>query len=373
MEEVLRGWRRRGKGGGDSHEALSRTLYHVLEAARHQKLSSSQLATNPHFQRFWDHVGRQVPSLSANSAVMCLYNCAQYGYSQDLPLLFSLAKVCRQRVDSLPTKAYGILLWSLVRLDIYQDNMALVEDVVKQFHSQLVSNGQIKPQSFANVLWALASTGTWPDTITASVGDYVSRRAGEFDFHSLSIVLWSLTTSGVSLSEECLEATGTQASLLLRSCQWHTISLIHCCWAFGCAPYYHSSFFSAVADVLLSLPTHSPKVTPRLLSTVAWAFARTSYYHLHLMNHIAGLALAHITSFNSQDLGNLAYAYGQLNHRSEQLLTTISGIMSSRAEMYSNEQACANVTTACLIHKHYPQPLLRRLMSSQRVEGTYNL
>ena len=104
-------------------------------------------------------------------------------------------------------------------------------------------------------------------------------------------MLWSLTTSGVPLSEECLEATGTQASVLLCSNQWHTISVSNSCWAFGCAPYYHSSFFSALADVLLSLPAHSPLVEPRLLSTVAWACARTSYYHPHLMNHIAGLAL----------------------------------------------------------------------------------
>ena len=370
LEGILGNWRKKQKERRDSsrsHDSLTRCLYHVLEAARLQKLSSSQLTQNRHFQRFWDHLRSEVPSMSANSAVMCLYNCAQYRYDEDLALFSTLIDVCSKKVEAIPTKAYGILLWSLCKLEIYQENKALAMDVARLFHSELLSDRQIKPQSFANVLWALATTSTWPHYITDGVTDYVSSRAEEFDFHSLSIVLWSLTSAQLPLSDAFLEAAGARATVFLQS-QVHAISLIHCCWAFGSAAYFHQSFFSALTDRLLSEPVDSSFFTPRLLASGAWACARTGYYHPGLLDRIAHVALANIHRFNSQDLGNLAYAYGQLNHSSDKLLLTISDIISSE-KMSSNEQACANVASACLIHKLYPEALLRRLMSSERVSG----
>lgn len=369
LEDVLDKWRKQEKRGDPfgSHNSLSGCLYHVLKAARHQKLSSGQLMQNPHFQRFWHHLHNEVPSMSANSAVMCLYNCAQYGFIEDLHVFSSLTKVCSNKVQEIPSKAFGILLWSLCKLNLYQQNQPLIKDVVKQFHSELVCDRLIKPQSFANVLWALASTRTWPAYVTEGVTDYVSRRVSEFDFHSLSVVLWSVTSAQLRPPTAFLAATGDRAAALLHS-DFHIISVIHCCWAFGAAAHYHQSFFSAVTNKLLSEPVNSPIFTPRLLSSVVWACARTGFYDSDLLDHVAQAALAKINDFNSQDLGNLAYAYGQLNHSNDQLLLTISEKMSLQ-EMSTNEQACANVANACLIHKLYPEALLTRLMSPERISG----
>jgi hypothetical protein len=240
-----------------------------------------------------------------------------------------------------------------------------VDNVVHRFHSRLLSRKDFKPQTFATVLWVLASSRTWPQFITEEVLKYVPEKVADFDFHSLSIVLWAVTTANLSLSDAFLKAAGDRAALLLLS-QLPVISLVHCCWAFGSALYYHESFFSALTDRILTEPLQSPSFTPRLLSSMAWACARTGYYHARLLDHIAAAAHQCIHQFNSQDLGNLAYSYGILNHPSGQLLTVISQTI-SKPEMAANELACANVAIACLIHRLYPEPLLRQLMCCERV------
>lgn len=272
------------------------------------------------------------------------------------------------KADCIAPKSFGILLWSLYKLGLYQQSEALVNKIVHYFHSQLLAGEEFKPQTFANVLWVLATSRTWPDHITPVVMKYIPQRIGLFDFHSLSIVLWAVTTAGLPLSENLLAAVGDRAAVLLQT-QLPVISVVHCCWAFGSAHYYHKPFFSALKDRILALALHSPVLTPRLLASVAWSCARAGYYEPDLLNHIAAAALTSIHQFNSHDLGNLAYSYGYLNHFSDELLMAISSIMSSRPDMAANELACTNVASACLIHRLYPEALLEKLMSFERVAG----
>ena len=367
LEATLEGWISEGERV-NSQESLTRCLYRCLVAAQKQQVPSDQLLQVPNFRKFWQRLSDEVPLLPANEAVMCLYNCARYGFAEDPAVLSTLTATCLEKVDLIPPRAFGILLWSLCKLELYQANQALVTQVLLRFHSELVPERHFKPQAFANVLWALATTSTWPTSITSRVLWYVSERAADFDFHSLSIVLWSVTRAGLSLSTEFLEAAGDRAALLLNS-QFQVVSLVHCCWAFGSAAYYHQNFFSVLTDKILSEPPRSDLFTPRLLSTVAWACARSGYYHTHLLDHVAHLALSRMHHFNSQDLGNLAYSYGYLNHPSEQLLLAISDKMSSQEELARDELSSANVANACLIHKLYPEALLSKLMSHERVTG----
>lgn len=364
IDKVLGKWRRHK----DSPDSLARCLYHGLKAANAQQLSSLQLADMPEFQSFWQHLCNGIPYMSANSAVMCLYNCAQYNFKVDTAVSAALVDLCLQKFAYIPLKAFGILLWSLYKLNLYKQNPRLVKEVVHHFHSILISRRYFKPQAFANVLWVLASTHTWPESITKDVMEYVPPRVKHFDFHSLSIVLWAVTTAGLPLCNDLLKAAGDRAGRLLQK-QMPVISTVHCCWAFGSASYYHELFFSALKDRICAEPPQSTHLTPRLLSSVAWACARTSYYHAGLLDHIATAALTKLQHFNSHDLGNLAYSYGYLNHSSDKLLLTISQIMSSQPDMIVNELACASVASSCLIHGIYPEKLLSQLMSNKRVDG----
>ena len=366
LEEVLGTWER-NRDSFTSHDFLSQCLYRCLKAASAERLSPSQLMELPRFQSLWRHLCSQVPSMSANTAVMCLYNCAQYDF-RDSPSASLLVDVCLQKSSYIPPRAFGILLWSLHKLRLYQDSQPLVVRVVQRFHSELLSGVQFKPQAFANVLWVLATTKTWPSDITQCVMEYVPQRAGDLDFHSLSIVLWAVTTAGLPASDAFLNAAGDRAAALLQR-QLPVISVVHCCWAFGSASYYHRLFFPALRDKLCAEPLQSPSFTPRLLSSVAWACARAGYYDAGLLDHIAAASLSRLGQFNSQDLGNLAYCYGYLNHRSDKLLLAISRIMSSQLEMAANELACANVANSCLVHRLYPEALFRELLSKERVAG----
>ena len=367
LEGILDNWRK-NMDATLSHEPVARCLYRSLKAASAQQLSPTELVQDPKFQAFWQHLCSEVPFMSTNTAVMCLYNCAQYDFKVDASCFHAIINLCLQKVESVPPKAFGILMWSLYKLDLYKQSQPLVKRVICRFHSMLLSGKEFKPQTFANVLWVLATTHTWPKYITAEVLEYVPQRVGNFDFHSLSIVLWAVTTVGLLLPDSFLRAVGDRAALLLQT-QLPVISLVHCCWAFGSASYYHEHFFSALKDRILAEPPCSNSFTPRLLSSIAWSCARTGYYHSGLLDHISIIALGIIDRFNSQDLGNLAYCYGYLNHASRKLLVAISQIMSSKPEMAANELACANVVNACLIHSIYPEALLSQLMSHDRVAG----
>ena len=306
--------------------------------------------------------------MSPNTAVMSLYNCAKYNFNVDGFSFNDLVSVCLKKVEIIPPKAFGILLWSLYKLDIYHHNQALVSRVVERFRAQLLSGNVFKPQAFANVLWVLASTHTWPLFLTEAVVEYVPQRICHYDFHTISIILWAVTKANLQPSDVFLRAAGDRAASLLPK-EIKTISLVHCCWSFGSASFYHEPFFTSLRDKILSEHECSPFLTPRLLSSVAWACARARYYQAELLDHIAEVSLSKLDQFNSQDLGNLAYSYGYLNHSSNKLLLAISHIMSSQPEMAANELACANVANSCLIHKLYPEPLLSKLMAHQRVAG----
>ena len=384
LDDVLDVWMKREPW--HSHELLTRSLYYSLRAAEYEGLSSAQLLRTPKFQAFWRHLQREVPSMDANSAVMCLYNCAQYGL-EDPSCSSALIDVCLQKSGSIPFKAFGILLWSLNKLNLYHDSQPLVSKVVHHFHMGLLSGVRFKPQAFANVLRVLAATRTWPDHLNQPVMEYVIRYVSDFDFHSLSIVLWAVTTARVPLPGNFTEQTGDESgaggtvasgfmqlagdavATLLKKKELAVISLAHCCWAFGSAALYHEAFFTALSERLCSEPRGSPSLTPRLLSMAAWACARAGYYDKDLLDTIAAVSLTRLHGFNNQDLGNLGYAYGYLNHPSIDLLSAISCMMSSSPQLAAEDQACVLVAMACLIHGIYPEALLEQLMAPERVDG----
>ena len=409
--DVLDSWERQ-RSAFKSHELLTRSLYYILKAAKREGKSPGVLSQNPGFQSFWQYLRAEVPRMEANSAVMCLYNCAQFE-QKDATFFTALLEVCEQQADNIPPKAFGILLWSLHKLGFYEDSQPLVTKIVQRFHARLISEGRFKPQTFANVLWVLATTHTWPPELSQPVMAYVAAHTKEFDFHSLSIVLWSLTAAAVPLPCNFMGlprdragdavadiagqgpgvgmaggvATATQATRsqpaannlmacageavaqLMKSEPLAVISLAHCCWAFGTAPLYHEEFFTTLSQRLQQEPPSSLSLTPRLLSMVSWACARVGYYDSSLLDMIASVALSKLHEFNTQDLGNLGYCFSCLNHPRTDLLSAICKRMSSQPYMVADDQACMLVATACLTHRVYPQELLERLMEPSRIEG----
>ena len=384
LDDVLDVWMKREPL--HSHELLTRSLYYSLRAAEYEGLSSAQLLQTPKFQAFWRHLQREVPSMDANSAVMCLYNCAWYGL-EDPSCSSALADVCLQKSGNIPFKAFGFLLWSLHKLNLYHDSQPLVSKVVHRFHTGLLSGVRFKPRAFANVLWVLATTRTWPDHLNQPVMEYVIRYVSDFNFRYLSIVLWAVTTARVPLPGNFTEQTGDESgaggtvatvfmqlagdavATLLKKKELTAISLAHCCWAFGSAALYHEAFFTALSERLRSEPRGSPLLTPHLLSIAAWACARAGYYDKDLLDTIAAVSLTRLHGFNNRALSNLGYAYGYLNHPSTDLLSAISRMMSSCPQLVADEQACVLVATACLIHGIYPEALLEQLMAPETVDG----
>ena len=366
VPEVLAVWEDH-RGSVYSHNVVRSCLYYSLKAAESQQLSSSELFEVPGFDGFWSHLLGEVPGMSANSAIKCLYNCAQFEFSHDL-LSTSLVDVCTLKSRQIPSVSIGILLWSLKRLNLLSlsSTRSLLTHLIDIFQAKLASGERFKPQSLANILWVLASSGNLSGAIADSVTRSVPRYMSDFDSHSLSLCLWSLTTSGAVLPKPLLESAGCTAATFLRT-ERSVPNTLHCCWTFASAEFYHRTFCDALSGLILGEPKDSALLTPRLLSSVAWTCATVGYFDPALLDCIAARALGSLAHFNAQDLGNLMYAYAQLDHPHGQLVREVTERFVSDEAMLRDDDACVSIAWANLAIGQYPLPLLEHLMEPNRV------
>ena len=366
VDDVLNVWEAH-RGSFHTHNVVRSCLHYSLKAAKNQQLTPVELFQLPRFQMFWQHLTKEVPSMSANTAIKCLYNCAQFDLKHQ-PLALSLVDVCTQKSKSIPPVSIGILLWSLKRLDLFSSSSArpLITYVIDLFHTELCSGERFKPSALSNILWVLASTGNLTRYISNRVTDSLPQYIQEFDFHSLSLCLWSLTTSGATLSQPLLDAAGSAATKFLEE-ERNVQNMVHCSWAFGSAEYYHKQYCSTLSQVILKEPKNSSLLTPRLLSSVVWMCAKVGYYDPALLDYIACLTLHKLCHFNAQDLGNLTYAYAQLNHPHREFIKAITTRFVSDSELLRDDHACVSIAWANLAIGEYPLPLLKHLMEPHRV------
>lgn len=371
VHEVLDVWEAH-RNSTYTHNVVRSCLHYSLKAAKSQRLSFVKLFQLPRFQTFWQHLSEEVPSMSANTAIKCLYNCAQFDLKHQ-PLAASLIDVCTRKSKSIPSVSIGILLWSLKRLDLMSSSSArpLVSHVIDLFHTKLCLGERFKPQTLSNVLWVLASTGNLPGHVSGKVAECLPQYMQEFDFHSLSLCLWSLTASGATLSRQSLNATSSVATRFLQK-QRNVQNTVHCCWAFASAEFYHEQFCKALSRLILEEPSTSGLLTPRLLSSVAWMCAKVSYYDPALLDCIARLALNKLYHFNAQDLGNFTYAYAQLDYPCQELIRAITTRFVSDRELLSDDHACVSIAWANLAIEHYSLPLLEHMMAPERVRRKLN-
>ena len=356
-----------------THNVVRSCLYYSLKRANYQQLTPTQLVDHPRFQLFWTSLMDEVPSMSANTAIKCLYNCAQFDF-KDKALARSLMDICTQKSKSIPSVSIGILLWSLKRLDLISlsSTRPLVAHVIDLFHAKLCAGEAFKPQTLCNILWVLASTDNLPPHISSSVVKVLPHYMHEFDFHSLSLCLWSLTTGGATLTAQVLDTAGSVAAGFFEE-EKSVQNTVHCCWAFATAEYYHEQFCKALSGLIFREPPNSLLFTPRLLSSVVWTCAKVGYYDPLLLDYIASLALAKVDNFNAQDLGNLMYGYAQLNHPHQQLVEVVTERIVSDCALLRDDHACVSVAWANLAIRQYPLSLLQHMMTPQRVKCKFNV
>ena len=352
-----------------THNVVRSCLFYSLKAAKYQKLTTADLFAQDRFESFWKQLVNEIPTMSANTAIKCLYNCAQYDFKHQ-QLVSSLIDVCSQKSKSIPSISIGILLWSLKRLDMISCPYIkpLLIHCIAHFHAKLCSGGRFKTHSLANILWVLASTGNLPEHVGQKVIDCLPQYMQEFDLHSLSLCLWSLTTSSITLPPALLNSAGNVAAKYLQS-QKNIQNIVHCCWAFASAEYYHDSFCNTLSQLILREPQNSSLLTARLLSSVVWMCAKVSYYNPALMDHVANLAHDRLQYFNAQDLGNLMYAYTQLNHPDKRLVMNVTQQFMSDDKLLCDDDACVSITWANVSIHEYPIRLLQHIMNHQRVRS----
>ena len=371
VEEVLDVWEV-NKGLTYSHSVVRSCLHHCLMAAAKNGVSHAELFKLSRFEVFWKHFLQLVPSMSANDAIMCLYNCAQYDLHH--PSLANLIiEICTKKSKFIPSDSIGVLLWSLRRLDLIKDDCIrpLLSQVVDLFHSKLSAGESLKPQTVSNVLWVLVNTRNYPECLSDAVTKYLLKYMANFDFHSLSVTLWALTLAGTSLSQQVMDVAGNAAAEFLKT-EKNTLNILYFCWVFASAEYYHEKFFKTLSHVIVSESLDFHLLTARFLSSVAWTSAKVSYYDPALLDAIAKLSLKKLRNFNGQDLGNIAYAYAHLNHPHATLINVITKHFTSSAKLMHDDHACFSIAWVNLMCNNHPLKLYRYMMSPDRVYGKFS-
>ena len=344
--------------------SVSQCLHTLLRVVKTQR-AASVLSEHPGVKQFLEYVIDQVPHFPVHVAAVCLHNCSKYHFQND-ELLSCLIDVCRK--ESLPPNSTGLVLSALVRLHRHRETQQLFVDTAKQLASWLEKDQfHIRPDALAYVVYSLLMSDTWVDELTDPLLAYLEKHIPEWhNLHPLSLTIWALVKQKViHRSPELLAEAGRVASELLPDdTNPHNTSMLS--WAFGLLPYYQEDYFEALSE---KITTSNPGfLEPRLLSTVAWACSRVRYYCPSLLDFIAEQSMAKLSQFNSHDLGNLAYAFGRLNHRTP-LLTAIAQRLESDPKLMANTQALYNVAWACMVLDIYPRKLFQCALSPKCIKG----
>lgn len=354
-----------------SGSALIQCFVALLRVASRDKETMATLSKDRRVREFLDCVVEKVPSFPMNVVTLYLRHCAKNGF-HDEKLVSALVTECQSR--PLPEEFTGSVLWALVTLGVHKETKDLF--TAAAYRVGVTLEADCVPSSLANLantIYVLVVSGNWVEKLTPSLLRYLDVHLDTWeDIYSLAVFVWALVKQRVNLQRHhptLLSKVGRVAAKRVSTSPVHPLDLNMLSWAFAVKGVYQEDFFHALADKFTT--TRDPEFfEPRMLSSVAWASSRVRFYHPELLKCISEHSLRKLDQYNSHDLGNLAYAYGRLNHPDRQLLEAIVDRFESNPHLMANSQSCYNTAWACMVIDYYPIRLLQHALSPGQVEGT---
>lgn len=357
----------------EEHPALlPASLSQLRRAAARGGVSPDRLTQCGEFSRLSRLMVDLLPRLPPAAALECFLLLHRCGLDPHSPLLRAFSDAALRALADQSLEEVSTLLGRGARATPTNETSCDVfAAIADKFVVRLKVREAIAPVSLCRTACFLSDMGVWPDDLCTLLVAHLQEFISTWQDHRFtSIILRLLIKHGVDLKPTGLLDRGgvAVARVIGRD---RASNLVGMSWVFGSAPHYQREYFDALSLRLLEMrDADDPRVTPRLLATVAWACARVRYYSPPLMEHLSQLALARLGAFNSHDLANLGYAAGFLNHPSEELLWAIVRRLEASEDFMSNVQACINIVWACLVHDLYPPSLLRHLFSAKHMQGT---
>lgn len=360
VQQVLQ----RADGKFEAEEGLS-IFKNAISAAK----SSGSLASLPHtsqYRSFSESLISGLPAAPPEIAVEYLQCCANHDFTYDTQLIKAVIRRCVDSSQELSERSLSSALLACASLRnvprITDASSALAAEV-----SRRLSNGDsLHPIAVTNMAWAMASLNTWSDSLTPVLSAYLKQQLDTFPFHSIALLLWSLAKAGVT--DKDIFARASQLICAKGASSYDQRSFLQIAWALATAGHYNQSFFDMLADKLLAAKGRG-FYTPRTLSSISWCLAKAQHYRPDVLDHIADHSLSRLHEFNSHDLGNLAYAFGSLNHSRTDLLVAIAERFVSDPELLTNHLAHANIVWSCVVSDVYPPQLVKHSLSKETLQG----
>ncbi len=335
--------------------------------------AASKVMKDLRAREFLDYIVRRVPGFRMTMVSLYLRHCGK-NHFHDERLISALVTECRSR--PLPEEFAGSVLWSLVALGIHRETKELYTAAARRLTASLkAGNVPMSLATLANTVYSLVVSGHWVEELTLPLIQYIDDHLDTWeDIHALAIFVWALVKQKASLKlrhPTLLSKVGAVAAKQVPKAS-NSLDLNMLCWAFAVKGAYQEAYFCALADKITT--TDEPEfLQPRLLSTVAWASSRVGFYRPDLLDCISQHSLGKLDQYNSHDLGNLAYAFGRLNHPDTQLLEAIAERFEANPRLMANSQSCYNIAWACMVMDIYPIKLLQHALSPEQVKGILTL
>ena len=340
----------------------------ILKNAISAAKSAGTLATLPHtsqYQSFSDSLISGLSTAPPEVAVECLQYCANHDFTYDKQLIKAAITRCVASPHELSERSLSSALLAYATLRnvprMSEASSALAAEV-----SRRLSNGEnLHPIAVTNMAWALVSLNAWSDGLTLVIIEYLKKQLDIFPFHSIALLLWSLAKAGVT--DKVIFSKASQLSCAKGATNYDQRSFLQIAWALATAGHYNRQFFDMLSDKILSARGRG-FYTPRTLSSTSWCLAKAQHYRPDVLDHIADHSLVRLHEFNSHDLGNLAYAFGSLNHPRKDLLVAVAERFVSDPQLLTNNLAHANIVWSCIVADVYPKQLVKYSLSAEALQ-----
>lgn len=360
VEQVLR----RANGKLEAEKGLS-----ILRNAIGVAKSDGSLASLPQtsqYQSFSDTLISGLSTAPPEVAVEYLQCCANHNFIYDKALITAAITRCVASPQALSERALSSALLACATLRNIP-RIADASSVLAAEVSRRLSNGEnLHPIAVTNMVWAMVSLNAWSSSLTPVLTQYLKKQLDVFPFHSIALLLWSLAKAGVTDKDTFAKAS--QLSCSKGASSYDQRSFLQIAWALATAGHYNQPFFDMLSDKLLAAKERG-FYTPRTLSSMSWSLAKAQHYRPDVMDHIADHSLSRLHEFNSHDLGNLAYAFGSLNHSRTDLLVAVAERFISNPELLANSLAYANIVWSCVVADVYPERLVKHSLSVETLRA----
>eukprot|EP00775_Hariotina_reticulata_P003594 gene3594-3859_t len=323
-------------------------------------LLSWGLAKQHHLQPRLFHAVQQqlsqysLQQLSPDSIAQLLWCCARLSHHHP-GWVSALVLTATRNMERFSPRALSIMLWACAKLRHYEPHLLSAVRV-----QALANMAGFEPQCLSMFSWALARLGVRDDQLLEAV---VQRAMQVVDGFTMQGLANSLASSAASLSPLDLAQAvwGLEVLGYRRRAQQQRLvqaglnslhlfgaqALSNWCWAIAAsgmaAPQGLPAAVARQVEVLL------PQFSPQGLATTLWALSKLGHGAPQLLHAAGPVILAGITSYNAQDLCNIAMACCKAHHREPILVGGLAQAAAAAAALTLAAYSGGGVATAGLL------------------------